>query len=89
MGVVAVKITERWTVVREPHGLRLDERYDGRDKDGKPIERVRSTWHATLEQCARRVLDAELSERERADAQTFHECTMVALKAIDGFVSER
>ena len=61
--------SERWEATRDLHGWTLTETYEGRAKDGQMKQRTRATYHRTLEQCIRHVLDCEAGEQDSLEAQ--------------------
>lgn len=65
----------------------LSEKYEGKTRDGEPVDKWRDTYHATLEQVCRTVLDREAGQCDTAKA--IMDLFIEAAGKVEDYVSAR
>ena len=61
---MTIELNSKFSCKRDPHQWILTEKYQGLDKDKKPKEQERRTFHGSLQQVFSYVIDKECGECE-------------------------
>lgn len=82
-----IKLSERFSVDSDKYNWILHEYYLGKDKDGKPKTQSRVTFHATLEQVAKKIV--EQSAKERESLERMLKVMRNAVYSVEDFLNEK
>ena len=61
----------KYTIRKDPYNWILEEHYEGKDRDGETVMRSRQTYHGSLHQAAKKIIDNEMGNCK--DAEELHE----------------
>lgn len=59
-----IVFNERFSFERDTYGWKLHEKREGKDKDGKPKDSTKTTYHANLNQVCGAIIDKTIGDCE-------------------------